>query len=783
MKNYVLSLPEVGRADLALVGGKGANLGELCRLPGIRVPDGFCVTTEAYRQRAGWDLEALLSSWIQDGQAYAVRSSATAEDLPTASFAGLQDTYLNIVGKQAVLEHIRRSWDSLFSERAVAYRAKHGFDDRKVHMAVVVQEMLAPQVSGVLFTADPVTGHRKVAAIEAVAGLGDALVSGRVNPDRYQVREGQVRDSSGQLLTEAQCVRLTELGRQIETHFGEPQDIEWCLVGDDFHFVQSRPITTLYPIPAGEGFHVYVSVGHQQMMTDAMRPLGLSMWQLLAARPMHAAGGRLFVDLTKDLSTTAGRHVALNVLGAGDPLVGDALRTLLERGLFPDPPPDEPQTPNRFAPAPAPPEDEPAALIERSEASIEELRQEIRTRSGPELLDFIREDIGSFLEERLHDPRSFAAIMAGMNAYNWLNEQVLAWLGEKNAADTLALSAPHNVTAEMGLALLDVADALRPYPEVLAYLENATDDGLLEGLRQLAPEAHEALAAWLARYGIRCAGEIDVTRTRWAEAPTTLVPLILTNVKSFPPGAGARKFEEGRQEAEHRERQLLERLLQLPEGEEKVAETQRMVRQLRAFTGYREYPKYAIVSRLFIYKQAILAEAARLGLPEPTDLYYLTFQELREVFGTHQLDEQLVRRRRVEHERNQLLTPPRVFTSDGEVIAGKYRRDSLPAGALVGIAVSTGVVEGRARVLSSMGEAELEAGDILVTTFTDPRWTPAFVSIRGLVTEVGGVMSHGAVIAREYGLPAVVGVENATRLIQDGARVRVNGTEGCVEVI
>jgi pyruvate,water dikinase len=455
MRAYVLGFQEVDRTDIGMVGGKGANLGELSRLEGLLVPDGFCISTEAFKRIMGAapaigdlldrlallkaeDREALreLAAAIRgiiegiaipedvqeaitgflfrlgEQEAYAVRSSATAEDLPGASFAGQQDTYLNVTGKPAILKHISRCWASLFTERAVAYRLQHGFDHRKVHMAVVVQKMLLPQAAGILFTADPVTGNRKVASIEAGFGLGEALVSGLVNADGYKVRDGQViqkamatKQQDRQVLTDAQIVRLARLGRRIEGHFGQPQDIEWCLVEDEFHIVQSRPITTLYPIPeAGEpGNRVYVSVGHQQMMTDPMKPLGLSLFQLTAARPMYAAGGRLFVD--------------------------------------------------------------------------------------------------------------------------------------------------------------------------------------------------------------------------------------------------------------------------------------------------------------------------------------------------------------------------------------------LPAGALVGLPVSAGVVEGRARVLSDMAEAKLEAGDILVTAFTDPSWTPVFVSIKGLVTEVGGLMTHGAVIAREYGLPAVVGVENATRLIKDRQHIRVHGTDGHVEIL
>jgi pyruvate,water dikinase len=380
-------------------------------------------------------------------------------------------------------------------------------------------------------------------------------------------------------------------------------------------------------------------------------------------------------------------------------------------------------------------------------------------------------------------------IMAGMEATWWLNDQMQAWLGEKNAADTLAQSVPNNVTSEMGLALLDVADAIRPHPEVVAYLRQVQDEGFMVELPRLpgGREARDAIQGWLDKYGMRGVGEIDITRPRWSERPTMLVPIILGHIENFEPGAGKRRFERGRQEAWKKEQELLERLRALPNGEKKAEETKRMIDRVRTFAGYREYPKYSMVSRYFVYKQALLEEAESLMrarvLREKEDIFYLRFEELHDVVRTNQVDDELISRRKDAFRAYEALTPPRVLTSEGEVIAGAYRRDDLPAGALVGLAVSAGTVEGRARVILDMAEADLEAGDILVTAYTDPSWTPLFVSIKGLVTEVGGLMTHGAVIAREYGLPAVVGVEHATRLIRDGQRIRVHGTDGYVEML
>jgi pyruvate,water dikinase len=863
IERYVLGLEESDKTQVALVGGKGAQLGELSRIEGIRVPPGFCITTEAFRRimttvpwidhqldRLGHldpddrqaigtlsaeirrtveeiaipgDLAAAVTSAVTrlGGQAaYAVRSSATAEDLPTASFAGQQDTYLNVIGSAAILKDVSRCWASLFTERAVTYRLRNGFDHRKVYMAVVVQQMLFPQAAGILFTADPVTSNRKVVSIEASFGLGEALVAGLVNPDVYTVRDGEIlaqavgtkrlaihawpaggtrelaiepENQEQPALTDAQIVRLAQLGRRIEAHFGHPQDIEWCLVDDGFQIVQSRPITTLFPIPAtsDQGNHVYLSVGHQQMMTDPMKPLGLSLWQLTTPRPMAEAGGRLFVDVTQILASPASRAGLLEVVGKSDPLTGDALQTILERDGFISSLPDGGPVVPVPGVAPATIETDPALvteLIGRSEASIAALKRDIRTKSGSELLDFILADIQE-LRRILFDPQSHQVIMAAMQATWWLNEQLQAWLGEKNAADTLTQSVPHNITSEMGLALLDVADVIRPHPEVVAFLRQVKDENFLDALPPLegGREARDAIQAYLDRYGMRCVGEIDITRPRWSERPTTLVPMILGNIKNFEPGAGERRFEQGRLEAWTKEQEVLEQLQALPDGERKAEEVRRMIDRVRSFIGYREYPKYGMVSRYFVYKQALLAEAERLVqahvLGEKEDIFYLRFAEFHDVVRTNQVDDQLIRQRKDAFRSYQALTPPRVLTSDGEAVAGTYRRSDVPAGALTGLPVSAGTVEGRARVILDMAEADLETGDILVTAYTDPSWTPAFVAIKGLVTEVGGLMTHGAVIAREYGLPAVVGVEHATQLIRDGQRIRVHGTDGYIEIL
>ncbi|MBT2615924.1 MULTISPECIES: phosphoenolpyruvate synthase [unclassified Bacillus (in: firmicutes)] len=871
MKPYVLDFREIDKTKQMVVGGKGMNLGECSRIDGILVPEGFCVTTEAFKRVIGEndELHQLLdqlavqkvderkriseiSRKIRDliegieidkeieedidrclltfgfEHAYAVRSSATAEDLPFASFAGQQDTYLNIKGKDAILQYISKCWASLFTDRAVIYRMQNGFDHRKVYLSVVIQRMVFPQASGILFTADPVSSNRKVLSIDASFGLGEALVSGLVSADNYKVQEGRIVEKnisakklaiytrkeggtvekeieSGQqvlsTLSDEQVLGLERIGRKLEAHFGWPQDIEWCLVGDTFYIVQSRPITTLYPIPEAndQENHVYVSVGHQQMMTDAMKPLGLSFWLLTTPAPMRIAGGRLFVDVTHMVTSPDSRKMLVEAMGQHDPLMKDALINIIERGDFIKSVPNDKQEQNSGKSNKSVPsghssaqiENDPTIvsdLINRSQTSIEELKQNIQTKSGSDLFDFILEDI-QILKKILFDPQSSAVFMAAIDASSWINEKMNKWLGEKNAADTLSQSVPNNITSEMGLALMDVADVIRPYPEVIDYLQQVKDDNFLDELVKFdgGQETQDAIYDYLGKYGMRCAGEIDITKIRWSEKPTTLVPVILSNMKNFEPNASNRKFEQGRQEALKKEQELLERLKKLPDGEQKAKETKRMISLIRNFIGYREYPKYGMVNRYFVYKQALLKEAEQLVqanvIHEKEDIYYLTFEELHEVVRTNKLDYQMISKRKDEYKLYEKLTPPRVITSDGEIIVGEYKRDNLMAEAIVGLSVSSGVIEGRARVILNMEDADLEDGDILVTTFTDPSWTPLFVSIKGLVTEVGGLMTHGAVIAREYGLPAVVGVVNATKLIKDGQRIRVNGTEGYIEIL
>lgn len=873
MKSYIAIFNEIDKTDLMAVGGKGMNLGELSKIDGIRVPEGFCVTTEAYRKTIenNADLEELfkkletlesdhrdqiseiskkmrfvienlrMENSIEDeitmvlskygsNEAYAIRSSATAEDLPYASFAGQQDTYLNIKGRDKIIEHIIKCWASLFTDRAVTYRIENGFEHKKVLLSVVVQKMVMSESSGIMFTADPMTSDRKTLSIDAGFGLGEALVSGLVNPDIYKVVDGTITTKKigtkdkeiktiqaggtqeiriekerqqKQVLMDDEIQKLAAMGKKIEAYFGCPQDIEWCLVNNEFYIVQSRSITTLFPLPEVENLktpRVYMSIGHTQMMTDPIKPLGMSFFGMISEVSMEMIGGRIYTDITHDLSSIRGRSRLVMATGKQDPLIQNSIKNILEDKNFMASLPKGKRNiqggvftfssiletikvyrKNDFTII----ED----LINDFEKEIVYIDQQLSKLSGEQAFEFIVNDRDKLLD-MAYNSKMLGAIIAAILVNDSLNKKVEKLLDDKNVADILIKSLEHNVTTEMGLALCDVADTVRKYPMVLEYLsQNPSDEMFFEDMEELqgGKETSEEFRKFLNKFGMRCPGEIDITRDRFEEKPTQLIPIILNNIRVLKPGEHRIKFQEGRQEVKDKEEEIINRLNNLPGGRKKAKKIKRDINLLRNFMGCREDPKYYIVRRYQVYKKALMKEAYKLKekgvIKDAKDIFYLYMDELRDVVKTNNLDYCIIEERKENYARYEKLTPPRVFTSEGFVPQSSLQSSNIPKGAISGIPVSTGLVEGRARVVLSVGDAKLEAGDILVTKFTDPSWTPLFVTIKGLVTEVGGFTTHSAVITREYGLPGVVGVENATKLIKDGQRIRVNGTEGYVEIL
>lgn len=862
------------------VGGKGANLGEMANA-GFPVPLGFCITTEAYRtfiqisqkldelltaleqlkpdqleeiskqgQMIRHHLEsiiipadikkAIIDAWKQSGVewAYAVRSSATAEDLPSASFAGQQDTYLNVKGADQILRAVKKCWASLFTDRAIVYRTQNGFGHRSVLLSVVVQQMVFPEVSGIMFTADPVSGNRKIVTIDASFGIGEALVSGIVSADLYQVRANKLINKqiarkevaiyaqteggtnkveitgdrqTTQALSDEQAVRLAQTGQRIEAHFGSPQDIEWCLVENEIFIVQSRPITTLYPIPTvhDDKLHLFASFGHVQMMTEAMQPLGISVLRTLIpvgkispvseSSFLLEAGGRLYVDLTLVLEYKQLRKRIPEVLLNVDEMMGRTVQSFANREDF--------LTSinrgkklnftmvNKVLPTALKVlknilyRNNDQALVEMNRFisdHIEEIRRKIQDLSGVNRIVYIQEMLSSFMSAVFSTGGPF--IGAGVLTYKLIESSSIKWLGDAAELSSISKSPPGNVTTEMGLALGDVADVVRNHPAVIEYLKHAGNSTFFDGLRAVAggEEVMTVLLNFMERYGMRGTGEIDVTRPRWREAPTQLVPAILGHIQGVKPGQHRLDFWAGQVEAEHASARLLERLRQTPGGAFKVKRMERLIKVHRSLIGLREHPKYMIVQNLNIVKQAILQEADQLVasgiLEHPQDVFWFSLQEIKEMIETQRVDSEIIDKRKEKFQRDKKLTPPRAITSEGEIIVVKTGAN-VPRGALAGSPVSSGTVEGRARVILKLEGAQMEKGDILVAPYTDPAWTMLFPLAAGLVTEVGGLMTHGAVVAREYGIPAVVGVDNATRKIIDGQHIRVDGTHGFVEIL
>ncbi len=782
--------------DLSLSGGKGASLAKLSHINGVNVPGGFIITTENERIPAE-EIKAELAKFAPD-TLFAVRSSATAEDLPDASFAGQMDSFLNVAGYDAVVSAIEKCRNSLYNERAVSYREKNNISSPK--MAVVVQKMVNAKYAGVMFTADPMTSDRFTVVVEVVEGLGEALVSGRKTPETYKIKDGNI-NGERTLLTDAQVEKLVRIGRLIEKEYGCPQDIEWCYDNGEFYIVQSRPVTTLYPAPPShDGFkRCFISVGHLQMMTDAILPLGFSFLQMMEISGSSQAcftnvGGHSFMEITHDISRPVMGRIFAYEFKSSDYLMFDALQQLRRRKKWLK---SVPKGRSSFT---FPKgmvwhmlggikmyKNNGVGVVERYvgavEKNLKEFDDKISKLSGVEILDCIAADKNNIMNGVIYQKDGIALVMSAFIVADFINRAGRKLLGKEDIIKDISKSIPNNVTSEMGRSLSRISDAMRDFPEVINYLENCKTRFSLDELCNINAEIAALFDDFLNKYGMRATGEIDITKPRFAEDQAGLVSTILANIK-LPKGQGELIWEKGLKESSAAISELYAAAGQ-KQGRGKLKKLKKQVEYYRNFFGYREIPKYFWMNRYWSYKKALIREAEKLAekgaIRTVDDIYYLTFNELRELFAAGKVDPAKIDRLRKEYEHYKTLTPPRMIFSDGEVIEGKRRIDA-PKGSLAGQGVSSGVIEGTAKVITDMSEADLiEAGDILVTRFTDPSWTPVFVSIAGLVTEVGGMMTHGAVITREYGLPAVVGVLGATQLIKTGDKIRVDGDNGWIE--
>lgn len=871
MTGYVLDLSET--ADLWLVGGKAANLQRLHR-SGFDVPAGFVLTTAAYDAfvadsglarviadaLAGADLAdpvalrrasqrirnafggpplpaaatAELRSRITGlgpGTPVAVRSSATAEDLPELSFAGQQDTYLGVRGEGDILARIRDCWASLWTPRAIGYRAANGIGQDEISLAVIVQELVDADVSGVMFTANPLTGVRTETVVDATFGLGESLVSGQVEPDHYVIDSATglvssarigakavvtVTDPAGEsrtvasdrgaarALDDAALAELARLGQRVQAEYGSPQDVEWAIAGGRLQVLQARGITSLFDVPrapreAPGRLPVWFSFGAFQGVLEPITPLGRDALFELAAGAgamlgvrttpatitvLGVAGERLWLRLDGVLRHRLGRWIVPQALKLADPASAGFVRELLT---------DPRLTPVPFRVSSLRPlarlGSEVVPRLVRTLAQPEQGRRDfeacaaalVTAARGRQLGADAVPDPAARLRARVEVARiglrgglrtlfpAFAPIMLPSLAMLAVLRFV-AGRGRERGDVQLPLELLRglagNVTTEMDLSLWRVAEAIR-------------DTG------QPATMESAELTGFLQQFGMRGPGEIDLGRPRWREDPSGVLRTLHSYLQLPPERAPDRVFAQSVASADAAAARLAEL-----SGLARPAVVG-MIRRIRALLGARETPKFTIVSIMGMIREGLLtsgSEFAAAGVLERAE--DVAFLQLDELHGDDRARWRgLVLQRRAANEREgRRRAVPRVICGDGRAYYGGPIGSPVTSGpgsadVIVGSAVSPGIVEGVARVVRDPHSGVLQAGEILVCVGTDPAWTPLFLAASGLVTEVGGMMTHGSVVAREYGIPAVVGVHDATSLLRSGTHLRLDGNSGQITIL
>ena len=901
---YILNLAQLNRHDLPRAGGKGANLGEM-HAAGLPVPPGFCILTDAYRDfvtanrlaevisrecaaadpadpaalekassaiRACFDRGKLPAGLAEEiGAAYlnfwsvAVRSSATAEDLPELSFAGQQDTYLNVVGENALLEAVVHCWGSLWTARAIGYRARNGISHEDVALAVVVQAMVPSEAAGVLFTVNPLTGRRTETVIDATLGLGEALVAGKVEPDHYVVVGGKISEkrlgakalsirgmegggtrtveegaAGRQALPDEAILELVRLGKRAADHFGAPQDVEWSWAEGKLWLVQSRPVTSLFPLPehhrGPDHLMVLMGFGAVQGIMGPITPLGrdvffrlvLSMarvfgsnWNAETQTLVYEAAERLFMDLNGALRHPTGRKIALAFLPAVEPASVEVLKTYL---------------------------DDPRLAVRESHWGLS-TRLHLLRSMGPNVLRVaanllfpaarrrhiqkkIEQVVRGFQQERLqmasspHEAAAFVEhalwqmpprmllwlvgiVVSGQVAFQGLRRLVGGLPGGDHLALEVMRGLPHNVTTEMDLALWDAARVIQGDAQGKAFFEThpAQELATVYQAGDLPPAAQAAVDRFMRVYGVRGVGEIDLGRKRWREDPTPVMQSLTSYLKiEQPEAAPDAVFGRGAGSARAAVEKLQGRLRGVKGGWWKAPLAGWLAHRARELAGLRETPKFTII-RIFGEMRGALLDAGKVWaaagwLEQAEDIAFLRVAELDRLgkeaaglVGESQSEREaeqakkdwqkrVAERRAIYAREERRRQAPRLLLGDGTAVyegVGGFARDGDKV--LLGSPVSSGQVEGRVHVVLDPFSAQLQPGEILVCPGTDPAWTPLFLSAGGLVMEVGGLMTHGSVVAREYGIPAVVGVGQATLRLQTGMRVRVDGSVGRVEIL
>jgi rifampicin phosphotransferase len=873
-------------ATLESAGGKGLNLARLTRA-GFAVPSGFIIPTDAYREfvssnrwlatiqavvenlsaeeagaleKASMQIRVAFSAGkIPEGtesairsayanfenQPVAVRSSATAEDLPDLSFAGQQDTYLNVIGVEQLLAAVINCWSSLWTARAIGYRSRNHITHEEAALAVVVQEMIQSEASGVLFTGNPLTGLRSESVIDATLGLGEALVSGQVEPDHYVVNvpDNQIvskslgekkistRGKSGggvevveenakaqQALSDEEILRVATVGQQIQREYNFPQDIEWAQADGKLYVLQSRAITSLFPLPE-ESFDpliLWFSFGAVQGLVGPMTPIGIDVVRQLFASAgklfgaqinpneenvLVPAGERLWIRISDVVRHPLGSRIIGGALNFVEPSAGKILRSLISdprlgagagqiklstvrRLVYFAVPVLGRFARNMLQPQKARAEFD--AAIESSLASIQIPAGTNRFERLLNIVTFMRERVGSVLQYLL--PRFFSVFVPGLASLNLLNELT----GDDRAlALEVTRALPQNVTTEMDLMLWRTATEIRADTESANEFRSSDAPTLarryLSGT--LPSTAQTAIGCFMEKYGMRGTGEIDFGQPRWREDPTPIIQTLQSYLNIAEASAPDTLFTRGEQAALN----AIEKIAAKARGEsggwlkEKMARG--AARRVRLLMGARESPKFFAIRTMGVARQALLEvgeEFARAGTIERADdLVFLKLDELDSLAKNESRDwKALIAERRATYERElRRRQVPRVLVSDGRAFYEGLGSETDTGDTITGSPVSPGVAEGNVHIVFNPSGAQLIPGEILVCPGTDPAWTPLFMAAGGLITEVGGMMTHGSVVAREYGIPAVVGVHEATTRLKNGQRIRIDGTTGKIVVL
>jgi rifampicin phosphotransferase len=842
------------------IGPKAVGLCMLSRL-GMKVPPCFFVTTGAFREHLDCDglrsrigslldgldarpdgtqgvleeirqliLRTPLSGVLREqvAAAYgrlrapvaAVRSSATAEDLPGHSFAGQYETILGVRSREECFDAIRKCWASLWTERAFEYRRRNGIDHRQVEMAVIVQQQIEPDAAGVAFSVDPVTGSPSRIVIESCRGLGEALVSGNVQPDRFLlqkrnlelIRQNLVADKPSLDLKSAQ--RLARHVRRIEKRLGSPQDVEWAIRDGTIWFLQARPITALPEPKPWEDRQVWTNLNLGEIVPDVMTPMTRSivvpmfvplfhsLFRLLGADPAKGqvvgfVAGRLYFNINVGLAAVR-PFISPVKAAALNSTFGGHQNQSYELGEFDIGEEDLPDlgfswpryilswpgiVRTLIAHRPSRAEAFKAAMHAQSDALS---RVDVTSMPTEELVGVV----GRILRKSLNG-MDLLYLGPGVVALGVLQKACRDWLGDEDRILTYRLFAAQGGIADTqaGLDLWRLAALLHRDREMEALvLSNESCEGLHTRL-QWTEHGREFLATWnrfMTEHGHHCRGEIELLNPRWSERPDYILDLLRGYLRSID-----RTDPLANQERLAREREQLtaecRRRLRNPI---KRAIFDWAIQGSRRVAVERENWKNEFICHIAVFRRVLLELGERLRkqgiLKSRDDIFFLEITELEPVIaGAADSDiTEWIAERRAQYKSNTKLTPPPVVVGRYDPETHRPLEIDTTAKMLKGIAVSPGIVTGKAKVILHADDHEhIEAGEILVAPFTDPAWTPYFLPAAGVVMDLGGVLSHGAIIAREYGIPTVVNVGHASKIVQTGQMLRVDGDRGIVTIL